>query len=85
MIYEPTLRDGEDRPAFLDRFAKVNRALWKALTDEEWTQIEHHVRTSDLPETRASWIDLGNRAGFAKSREIFTDPTDFYCLYRYDV
>ena len=85
MIYEPTLRDGEDRPAFLDRFAKVNRALWKALTDEEWAQIEHHVRTSDLPETRASWIELGNKAGFARSREIFTDPTDFYCLYRYDI
>jgi hypothetical protein len=85
MIYEPTLRDGEDRAAFLDRFAKVNQALWKALTDEEWAQIENHVRSSDLPETRSGWIDIGNRAGFAKSREVYTDPTDFYCLYRYDI
>jgi len=85
MIYEPTRREGEDRPAFLDRFCEVNRPLWKELTAEEWNQIENHVRTSDLPETRAGWIDAGKQAGFSKSRAIYADPTDMYCLYRYDV
>lgn len=85
MIYEPTRREGEERPAFLDRFTAVNRPLWKALTAGEWAQIEHHVRSSDLPEARSGWVALGKEAGFAKSREVFTDPTDFYCLYRYDV
>jgi hypothetical protein len=85
MIYEPTRREGEDRGAYLDRFCAVNRPLWKALTAEEWDQIEHHVRSCDLPETRAGWIDVGEKAGFSKSREVYVDPTDMYCLYRYDV
>jgi len=85
MMYEPVLLDGEDRPTYLDRFSRVNRALWSSFTPEEWDQIEHHVRTSDLPETTAVWLDLGKQAGFAKSREIFVDPTALYRLYRYDV
>ncbi|MBL8906950.1 MAG: class I SAM-dependent methyltransferase [Rhizobiales bacterium] len=85
MIYEPTRREGEDRPAFLDRFCAVNRPLWKELTTEEWNQIESHVRTSDLPETRSGWIDAGRQAGYSGSRVIYTDPTDMFCLYRYDV
>jgi hypothetical protein len=85
MIYEPTRFEGEERPAYLDRFCAVNRPLWKELTPEEWDQIERHVRTSDLPETRSGWIDVGKEAGFARSREVYVDPTDMYCLYRYDV
>lgn len=85
MIYEPTRLEGQDRPAYLDRFCAVNRPLWKELTPDEWSQIEHHVRSSDLPETRSGWIDVGTKAGFSNSREIYVDPTDMYCLYRYDV
>ena len=85
MIYEPTRLEGEDRPTYLDRFCDINRPLWKELTTEEWDQIENHVRSSDLPETRAGWIEVGKQAGFSNSREVYVDPTDMYCLYRYDV
>jgi hypothetical protein len=85
MIYEPARREGEDRPSYLDRFCAVNRPLWKELTTEEWNQIENHVRSSDLPEPRSGWIDVGKQAGFSNSREVYVDPTDMYCLYRYDV
>ncbi|MFO0991821.1 MAG: class I SAM-dependent methyltransferase [Hyphomicrobiales bacterium] len=85
MIYEPTRLEGEDRAAYLDRFCAVNRPLWKELTPEEWDQIEHHVRSCDLPETHSGWIDVGQKAGFSSAREVYVDPTDMYCLYRYDV
>lgn len=85
MIYEPTRLDGEDRGAYLDRFARINRPLWVMLTPAEWDQIDHHVRTADLPETSAVWLDLGREAGFPRARQVFVDPTDFYRLYRYDV
>jgi hypothetical protein len=85
MIYEPVRADGEDRDGYLDRFVAVNQPAWKMLTPDEWTQIEHHVRTSDLPETADVWLDLGRRAGFAKATQVFVDPTNLYRLLRYDV
>jgi hypothetical protein len=84
MIYEPTRLDDEDRDAYLDRFVRINRPLWTMLTPGEWDQIEHHVRTADLPETSSVWLDLGREAGFSRARQLFVDPTDFYRLYYYD-
>jgi hypothetical protein len=84
MIYEPTLADGEDRAAYLERFARVNKPAWPFFSEAEWDQIFHHVSTCDLPETAATWLALGRDAGFAEARELFRDPTGFYRVYRYD-
>ena len=84
LLYEPTRRDGEDRPAWLDRFERVNQPLWSVLTPEEWDQIRHHVTTCDFPETAPVWCELGRAAGFVAAREVFVDPTDFFWLYRFD-
>jgi hypothetical protein len=84
MIYEPTLADGENRTGYLERFRQVNQPLWTYYTPEEWAQIYHHVTTSDLPESAATWLALGREAGFATARQLFLDPTGFYGLYRYD-
>ena len=84
LLYEPTRRAGEDRPAFLDRFMRINKSLWSVLTPAEWEQIWHHVSTCDFPETAAVWCDLGREAGFREARQIFVDPTDFFQLFRYE-
>jgi len=84
MIYEPTLAEGEDREVFLERFRRVNRPAWPFLTSEEWTQVDRHVTTCDLPEEATTWIALGREAGFSQARQIYLDPTGFYGLYRYD-
>jgi hypothetical protein len=83
LLYEPTRRDGEDRPAWLDRFLRINKPLWSVLTPAEWGQIWHHVATCDFPETAAVWCELGREAGFAEARQVFVDPTDFFRLFRY--
>jgi len=84
MIYEPTLERGETRGEYLQRFRRVNQPAWSFLTPEEWAQIDHHVTTSDLPETASAWLTLGQEAGFANVTQLFLDPTGFYGLYRYD-
>jgi ubiquinone/menaquinone biosynthesis C-methylase UbiE len=84
LLYEPTRRADEDRAAFLDRFQRTNKPLWKVLTPAEWDQIWQHVTTCDFPETAAVWCELGRQAGFAQAREVFTDPTDFFRLFRFD-
>jgi Methyltransferase domain len=84
MIYEPTLGDGEDREGYLERFRRVNRPARTFMTPDEWEQIDHHVTTCDFPESAATWLDLGRRAGFTKASVVFSDPTGFYRIYRYD-
>jgi hypothetical protein len=83
LLYEPTRRAGEDRPAFLDRFVRTNQPLWSVLTPAEWEQIRQHVTTCDFPETAAVWCELGREAGFGEARQVFVDPTDFFRLFRY--
>jgi len=83
LLYEPTRRDDEDRAAFLERFSRTNKPLWKTLTPAEWDQIWQHVTSSDFPETAAVWCELGREAGFAHARQVFVDPTDFFRLFRF--
>lgn len=83
MIYEPTLADGEDRESYLRRFRQVNRTAWSFLTDDEWEQVYHHVSTCDLPESAATWLELGREAGFDNAKQMFLDLTGFYGVYRY--
>jgi hypothetical protein len=85
MFYEPTRKDGETRDQYLQRFRAVNRPRWTMLNPDEWAQIDHHVTTSDLPETQEVWLDLGRQAGFASARQLFEDPTGFYRVFRYDL
>ncbi len=63
LVYEPTRRDGEDRPAYLDRFEDIGRREWTELTPTEFAEALKHVRTCDLPETVSEWERLGREAG----------------------
>jgi SAM-dependent methyltransferase len=83
LIYEPARLEGESRSGYLDRFEKVHRTDWTALTPEEWATILEHVRTSDFPEPSSVWAQLGRDAGFATVRELFTDPPGFHKMFCY--
>ncbi|WP_342641982.1 class I SAM-dependent methyltransferase [Rhodoligotrophos ferricapiens] len=84
LIYEPTFHEGEDRNDYLDRTWSIISKRWTSLTPAELEQVWQHIQTSDLPEPANTWLDLGRRAGFSHSRQLFTDPTDLYRLFRYD-
>ena len=83
LAYEPTRRDGEDRPAYLDRFEAIGRREWTELTPTEFAEALKHVRTCDLPETVSEWERLGREAGFGSSRELYKSPTDLFRLFLY--
>ena len=83
LVYEPTRRDGEDRPAYLDRFEDIGRREWTELTPTEFAEALKHVRTCDLPETVSEWERLGREAGFASFRELYKSPTDLFRLFLY--
>lgn len=81
LIYEPVCREGEGRPAYLDRFEATYRPLWPATTPDEWAAIAAHVRAADYPESPSGWAGLGRAAGFAGVRELFTDPAGMITLF----
>ncbi|MBX9580101.1 MAG: class I SAM-dependent methyltransferase [Gemmataceae bacterium] len=81
LIYEPVCREGEGRPAFLDRFEATYRPLFAAMTADEWAAIMAHVRACDLPESPSGWAGLGRAAGFSEVRELFTDPPGMITLF----
>jgi SAM-dependent methyltransferase len=84
LLYEPTCIDGEDRAGYLERFQQTNHQLWDYLNKPEWIQIWDHVSTCDFPESAADWLEIGRAAGFSSGLQVFTDPTDFYRLFRFD-
>jgi hypothetical protein len=83
LVYEPTRRDGEDRPAYLDRLEDVGRREWTELSATEFAEGIKHVRTCDLPETVSGWERLGLEAGFSSLRELYKSPTDLFRLFLY--
>lgn len=83
LIYEPTRRDGEDRPTYLDRFEDIGRREWSELSAAEFAEAIRHVRTCDLPETVWGWEELGRDAGFSSTSELYRSPTDLFRLFLY--
>jgi len=83
LIYEPVCKEGESRPAYLDRFEQINHVAWAALTRDEWAAMLAHVRAADIPETPSVWVQLGRDAGFSDVCDLFTDPTGFYTVFRF--
>jgi ubiquinone/menaquinone biosynthesis C-methylase UbiE len=85
LLYEPARRANEDRAAFLDRFMRSAKPLWRTvLTPAEWDEIWQHISTCDFPETTTVWCELGRQAGFARAQQIFVDPTDLLQLFRFE-
>jgi SAM-dependent methyltransferase len=83
LVYEPTFRDGEARPAYLERFEVIGRRDWTRLTPDEFAEAMKHVRTCDLPETVADWAKLGREAGFSSTTELYRSPDDLFRLFLY--
>ena len=72
MTYEPTCVEGEERDGFLARSEALARSQFTAFAANELDALIDHVRSSDYPETMASWKTLGRDAGFAKTEHLFT-------------
>ena len=76
LTHEPTCIGGEDRAGFLDRYERIARSQFTALTPDEMDALIAHVRGSDYPENMESWARLGREAGFAKTELVFTGSPD---------
>ena len=83
LIYEPLFLDGEDRAGYNLRIEEIIRNRWFSLSQEEVETLLDHIRTTELPETVETWIELGRKAGFSSAEIIYKDPHELYGLFRY--
>ncbi len=76
---EPVNASGESRADYTSRWHRELRTRFMALTDEEFEHIWEHIRTYDFPETPETWTDMGKKAGFSRSSQVFRMPGDLFC------
>ncbi len=84
LIFEPAMRQGESREAWLDRIEKIIRTRWTALSTDEHDTLVQHIRKCDLPETVSGWQALGREAGFREARLLFRPPDDLFAVICFD-
>jgi ubiquinone/menaquinone biosynthesis C-methylase UbiE len=80
LIFENTSRDDEDRDAWLRRW-DLQKPVWTAYTEAEWTAMAAHVHAADFPEAATRWHVLGKEAGFREVRELYATPSDLFRMY----
>lgn len=82
LIYENSLREGEDRDEWMRRW---DLQEWVTFSPAEWDRIKGHVHAADYPESHETWYRLGREAGFRNSELVLTTPSDLFSVYRFDV
>ena len=83
LIYEPVYLEDEDRASYLRRIERIIRSTWTTLSDEEIKILLEHVRTTEIPESRDTWLKLGKEAGFGTAEKIFSEPSGLYSLFKF--
>ncbi|WP_428687259.1 class I SAM-dependent methyltransferase [Roseibium sp.] len=76
---EPVNAAGETRADYTGRWHHELKKRFAVLSDEEFDHIWDHIRTHDFPETPETWVEMGEKAGFSKSRQVFRMPGDLFC------
>jgi hypothetical protein len=82
LIWEAVCFEGESRDVWFRRFEQLRRAF-TAINQHEWDAMAEHTRTSDIPETNASWHRLVQEARFGRVCEVFVAPHRLSAMYRF--
>lgn len=82
-LFEPILHGGETRGECLARWHRAMDGPYDAFPPAARAAIWEHVRTSDFPEAQSTYLDAARAAGFTRGEILFTDPENFYSLFRF--
>lgn len=83
LLWEPTLKELEDRKGWLDRFSALRHSHFFPLTDMEFQPFMEHSIASDFPETIVQWTSMGKEAGFAQADVLCTMKNGLGHLFRF--
>jgi SAM-dependent methyltransferase len=82
-LFEPFLRPGEHREGYVARWAAAMDGPYDPFPPEARDALREHVRASEKPESQDEYLSAARAAGFEDGKILFTDPDNFYSLFRF--
>jgi SAM-dependent methyltransferase len=81
-LFEPFLRVGENRESYVARWAAAMDGPYDPFPPAARNALRDHVRESEKPESKDEYLSAARAAGFQDGEVLFTDPDNFYSLFR---
>jgi len=82
-LFEPILHDGETREEYVERWAEAMDGPYDPFSPAARTALRDHVRESERPESIEEYLSAAHTAGLSHGEILFTDPGNFYALFRF--
>jgi ubiquinone/menaquinone biosynthesis C-methylase UbiE len=82
-LFEPILHDGESREGYVERWAEAMDGPYDPFPPAARTALRDHVRASERPESIEEYLASAQAAGLSHGEILFTDPSNFYALFRF--
>ncbi|MBJ7260280.1 MAG: class I SAM-dependent methyltransferase [Chthoniobacterales bacterium] len=82
-LFEPILHGGESREGYVERWSSAMNGPYDAFPPAARDALREHVRISEIPEAPGDYLSCAIAAGFSPGETLFTDPGNFYSLFRF--
>ena len=82
-LFEPFLKTGEDRESYVARWAAAMDGPYDPFPPAARDALRDHVCQSEKPELKDEYLNSAREAGFKDGEILFTDPDNFYSLFRF--
>ena len=82
-MFEPILHGGEGREGYVKRWADAMDGPYDPFPAAARNALRDHVTESERPESIEEYLSSAREAGFANGEILFTDPGNFYALFKF--
>jgi hypothetical protein len=82
-MFEPILHAGENREGYVKRWAGAMDGPYDPFPEAARNALRDHVTESERPESIEEYLSSARDAGFAEGKVLFTDPGNFYALFKF--
>jgi SAM-dependent methyltransferase len=82
-LFEPILHDRENREGYVERWTAAMNGPYDPFPPAAREALRAHVRESERPESPEEYQSSARDAGFHTGEILFTDPSNFYSLFRF--
>ena len=82
-MFEPFLQAGEAREGYVARWAAAMDGPYDPFPVAARDALRDHVTESERPESTEDYRSFAREAGFSRDEILFTDPNNFYVLFKF--
>jgi SAM-dependent methyltransferase len=82
-LFEPILHGGESREGYVRRWVAAMDGPYDPFPAAASDALRDHVTESERPESEEDYRFFAGEAGFNRGELLFTDPSNFYSLFKF--